>query len=113
MSCRIIKTNQNMLPKVTDNWRPSKSGETLIGSVGLNPTSDVSESDIDAIANGMDSNLSQPANNNIAINGVKTCQMIIPDRESEINRMIDSYAKQNGSIVMNNNKIIKNQVIKG
>lgn len=93
---RIINTNKINLNKTNQNWRRAECSNLVDKiEIGNNPTT--SQSDVDAIANMMDSQNTEEINQPIY-----NCSKW--SKEDEMRAMVQDYIKNNGGIPLDNKK---------
>jgi hypothetical protein len=104
---KIIQTNDKLLPRRQSEWRNSQSTVTsAMPNIGQ-AASNVNDSEIDMIANQLngqsEDKIKQPCNKSIKITDVK---------QFEINKYINNFVKQNGSIIDDNSNAKNEKSIK-
>jgi len=112
---RLVDTHDSMLDRNHDGWRNMQSQVGSKGEHSMDIGSKVSDKEIDAIANMMDSVSNEPQQSMSNFNQQDMPQLSDPTPgpvmspqdmtpEKEMERMIMDYVKDNGSMPVDNNR---------
>ncbi len=101
---RVIQTNDKSLPRKQEGWRNSKSA---VVPTAVNVKSDVSDKEIDEISDQLDSG-------QISVQNQAKCSKRLNNqdiKDLEINKYINNFIKQNGSVISKENKDTKKVIL--